>query len=202
LKVYRYDLNEVTTCVLSCDPGVRTGAFCFLDREGKKLITGEHITTEKVMFMSFPALFPRVKEAAVSFTELVKPYLSDTTELILEYTFLMGQFSVGLSLFNALFVDGLLRNRQAGRILFVPPRLGSFFLKKKKTTKREHINLAKSLFPELPKKISQHECDAILMLMAARCPLVQRTFDIEYRVPLIEEVNVDISGAFGIMSVS
>jgi hypothetical protein len=197
VKVYRYDINEVTTSVLACDPGVRTGAFCSLDRAGKKLITGEHRTPDKVMFMAFPSLFPRVKESALRFTELIEPYLSETAELILEYTFLMGQFSVGLSLFNALFIDSLIRNRQVGRILFVPPRLGSFFLKQKKTTKREHINLVKSLFPELPKKISQHECDAILMLMAARCALVQNTFNIVYRVPVIEETRIDISKPFG-----
>jgi hypothetical protein len=93
-------------------------------------------------------------------------------------------------------LDQLLRERRVGRVTFVAPRIGSFLMNKRKTTKTEHVKFVQSLFHDLPKKLSSHEADSLMMIMACHWRTVQKQYGIVYRIPELEIMNVDIEGVY------
>jgi hypothetical protein len=196
LKIYRYVINPVIKDVLAVDPAVVKAGFTYFNPKRNMLVTGEHTTEKKVMGKGFPQVLPIIKDSVLSLIGKIDQFLSENTDFIIETTYFHGLFSAGLSVFNALLLDQLLRERRVGRVTFVAPRICSFFMNKRKTTKMEHVKFVKELFPTIPKKFSSHEADSLMMVMACHWRTIQKQYGIIYRIPELDIMNVDIEGAY------
>lgn len=191
MKIFQYNFHHKITRVLALDPAVRDGGFSYFCPREKTLLTGNIKTDKKVMSVSFPELFLIVNSSVNKAIETLSPYLGIETNFLLEYTFLKGEFSVGLSMYNSLLVERLVRESLVGRICFVPTRMGSFFLKKRTTTKGEHVEFVKSALPGLKERITSHEADSLMLMMAVYHGIFNKKSRFDLRDPEIEVVKLE-----------
>jgi len=172
MNIYRYEEDDrVPRLSLSVDPGITTSGVSILDRESREFQWVRIPKREsRTMGVALPELYVEIHSQIENIMSTIQALdVCGTsswdwreTELLIEYTFLQGLFSVGLGAFVCTLVE---RARMGGcpRVSFIPPRIPEFFYRKKSVSDKETKELFRMLYPsEDVRKIPVHTIDASL----------------------------------------
>lgn len=180
---------------LSIDPGVATSGYALLTRQGVVHSWKAEREDTGVMSKSVPELLVLMRklvgEDLLRAFEVEEPFSWHSAEVVMEYPHISGQFSLGLSLYMSELVSRLL-GLGVMKISFLPNRIPEWFLKQRGVSGRETVALTRSLFPWVgAKRISVHECDALLFSLYKHYRFYNQKFGIVAREPLFTTVVLD-----------
>jgi hypothetical protein len=178
---------------LAIDPGFRTSGFSLIDFNKNK-VKAWSAPSNKAKVMGLP--FPYVLEVAASridfyIKQLERHCTPETTEVVLEFTHLQGEFSVGMCMLNSLLVQRLF---EVGvpKVVLIPNRIAQFFMKMQGVSDAQIKRFVEVKVTEpmgknfTTGKISPHSADAILFHVFVHNDFFRSKFDVTVRIPEIE----------------
>lgn len=152
---------------LAIDPGVASAGFCLLSPPTNDLeYWAIQDPNTKVTQFAFPELRELIAAKAKQYIDRVP--LTDIqwkdTEIVIEYPFLGGQFSVGLMLTANEIVGRLWDQKSVCAVTFIPARIPEFFAKTRSVSDTETKILAGMISPkwDSTKRTPVHAADAFL----------------------------------------
>jgi len=197
VKVYRiHKADDFAPRVsLAVDGGLRTTGYCLLDFERVSMEAWtEPQDTRGVLGRSFPNLYRRLSERVDLYLTRIPPDTDPAeVEVTTEFTYLRGEFSVGLTALVAVFARVCLREFGVGRVTLVPNRIPQYMLRVPKAANSEIVKYVKEKFPPQrycrDKRYSAHSADAVLFQGFCYRDWFLNALGVELRPPKVEWVT-------------
>ena len=176
--------------VVSFDPAISVTGVALLDRKRGRLATRKIETELNPSTLSVPELCRACEKVTQMYLELIARNCDDLSRTVVtfEHHVLQGNFSPGLSALLSVF-QSRLKDMNLAAVYATPPNASAFFLKKRKSTKTEHVTFAKELFG-VKRRISHHEADALVSMALVLYDKIGSYFKTDYRKPDYEVINV------------
>lgn len=178
------------------DPGLKTTGFCLLfHEEGGSVTTwSADKSMDRVMGISYPELYSLVS----SRVDLYKRQLPAAGsmregEVVIEYSFLQGIFSLGIATLVSMLTRTLLKEVGVGRVVMIPPKIPQYFLRVRSASDSEIKKFVREKFPASvfkKGKPSPHEADAILFLSYLYPGIMKSRYGADLREPKLEYVDI------------
>lgn len=202
MKLYKWQItSSKTKFSISVDPGIFTSGFTFIDSEKNVIRHALREDKESRLSGEFPVVLPTIIKATSETIRAIQSFLGFNphnyvrTQVIIEYTFMQGAFSVGISTFVTLLVYRIINEVYPAKILFVPPKVVTMLINKQwKSKKPKDSEVQEFIIENFPhvkgQKLAIHICDSLLFSYLCHPTFYRKTYNIDLERPKLEVIDL------------